>query len=204
MLLVGLTGGIGSGKSTVAAMLERLGALILDADDFARRAVQPGTAGYARVVEAFGRDITAPGGEIDRERLAQVVFADPEARRSLESIIHPEVARLFSEVVDAYRDTDRIVVYVVPLLVERSLQEAFDVVVVVSADPELRVARLVAGRGMAKEDVRGRISAQLSDEERERAGDIVIRNEGSLEDLGRVVADLWRDLQGRAGAAKRG
>jgi dephospho-CoA kinase len=204
MLLVGLTGGIGSGKSTVAAMLDRRGAVVIDADDLARRAVEPGTPGHARVLEAFGNDVVAPSGEIDRERLARVVFADPEARRSLESIVHPEVARLFSEAVEAHRDTDRIVVYVVPLLVERSLQGAFDLVIVVSAEPELRVARLTAERRMGDDDVRGRMSAQLSDEERERAGDVVIRNEGSVEELDRAVEDLWNDLQRVAGAREQG
>jgi dephospho-CoA kinase len=199
MLLVGLTGGIGSGKSTVAAMLERRGAIVLDADDLARRAVEPGTEGHARVVEAFGDDIVAANGQIDRARLADVVFSDPDARRTLESIVHPDVARLFAEAVEAYRDTDRIVVYVVPLLVERSLQSGFDAVVVVSASPDVRVARLVTERGMNEEAVRDRMSAQLSDEERERAGHVVIRNDGTLDDLYRAVEELWDDLRSRAG-----
>jgi dephospho-CoA kinase len=197
VLLVGLTGGIGSGKSTVAAMLERRGAVVLDADDLARMAVEPGTPGHARVVEEFGSGILAPGGEIDRERLADVVFADPEARRRLESIVHPDVARLFAETLDAYRDTDSIVVYVVPLLVERSLQAAFDVIVVISASPEVRLARLMTGRRMDEKDARDRMAAQLSDEERERAGNVVIRNEGTLDDLENVVDELWNDLRSR-------
>lgn len=199
MLLVGLTGGIGAGKSTVAHMLERRGAVVLDADEFARQAVQPGTGGYARVVEAFGSDILTRDGGIDRERLADVVFADVQARSRLESIVHPEVARLFAEAVEPYRDTDRVVVYVVPLLVERSLQSAFDAIVVVSASPEVRVARLVADRRMKEEEVRDRMAAQLSDVERERASDVVIRNEGSLEDLEREVDRLWNDLRSRTG-----
>lgn len=204
MLLVGLTGGIGSGKSTVAAMLERRGAVVIDADDLARRAVEPGTSGHTRVIESFGRGVLADGGHIDRERLAQVVFADPDARRKLEAIVHPEVARLFSETVEAYRDTDEIVVYVVPLLVERSLQAAFDVVVAISASPETREARLGADRGMSPDDVRGRMSAQLSDAERKRAAHAVIQNEGSMEELQRAVDDLWRDLQQRARAGEHG
>lgn len=199
MLLVGLTGGIGSGKSTVAEMLGRLGAVVLDADDLARRAVEPGTPGHERVVDAFGSDVLARSGEIDRERLADVVFADSEARRRLESIVHPEVARLFAEALEGYRDTDQIVVCVVPLLVERSLQAAFDVIVVVSASPEVRVARLVTERRMKAEDVRDRMAAQLSDEERDRAGHVVIRNEGTLEDLERAVGDLWNDLRRQSG-----
>jgi dephospho-CoA kinase len=198
MLLVGLTGGIGSGKSTVASMLERRGAVVIDADELARRALDPRGPGYAQVIEAFGKDVLGETGEIDRERLAQLVFAEPEARRRLESIVHPEVARQFSETVEAYRDTDRIIVYVVPLLVERSLQSGFDVVVAISASAETRAARLSADRGMTPEDVKGRMSAQLSDDERQRAAHVVIDNEGSLDELGRAVDDLWRNLQGRA------
>ena len=203
MLLVGLTGGIGAGKSTVAEMLRRRGAVVVDADDLARRAVEPGTSGYARVRDAFG-DILTSSGEIDRERLAQVVFADAKARRTLESIVHPEVARLFTEAIEPYRNTDRIVVYVVPLLVERALEDAFDVIVAVAADPELRVARLTSARPMSEKDVRDRMSAQLSDQERERAAHVVIRNEGSVEDLDRAVADLWADLERRARGPEQG
>ena len=204
MLLIGLTGGIGAGKSTVASMLERLGAVVLDADDFARKAVEPGTPGHARVVEAFGTGILTGSGEIDRQRLADVVFADPEARKTLEAIVHPDVARLFAETVDAYRDSDRIVVYVVPLLVERSLQGAFDVIVVISASPDIRAARLVADRRMDERDARDRMSAQLSDEERERAGHVVIKNERTLDDLERAVDGLWDDLQGLSRAGRGG
>jgi dephospho-CoA kinase len=203
MLLVGLTGGIGAGKSTVAEMLQRRGAVVVDADDLARRAVEPGTSGYARVRDAFG-DILTSIGEIDRERLAQVVFADAQARRTLESIVHPEVARLFTEAIEPYRNTDRIVVYVVPLLVERALEDAFDVIVAVAADPELRVARLISARPMSEKDVRDRMSAQLSDQERERAAHVVIRNEGSVEDLDGAVADLWDDLERRARGPEQG
>lgn len=204
MLLVGLTGGIGSGKSTVASILERRGAVIIDADDLARRAVEPGTPGYERVLETFGDGATTSSGELDRGRMAQIVFADDEARRRLESIVHPEVARLFSEAVEAYRDTDRIVVYVVPLLVERSLQAGFDVVVAISASPEIRQARLGTDRRMNPKDVQCRMSAQLSDDERERAAHIVVENQGSIEDLQRVVDDLWTDLQRRAEAGRHG
>jgi dephospho-CoA kinase len=204
VLLVGLTGGIGSGKSTVAAMLERRGAVIIDADDLARRAVEPWTAGHERLVDAFGSDVVTPDGQIDRERLAEIVFADPAARRRLESIVHPEVARLFSDSIGPYRDTDRIVVYLVPLLVEQSLESAFDVVVAISASPEIREARLSNARGMSREDVRGRMAAQLSDEERKRAAHVVIENEGSIEDLERAVDDLWNDLQHRARSGKHG
>ena len=204
MLLVGLTGGIGSGKSTVAAMLERRGAVVIDADDLARRAVDPGSPGYQQVVEAFGRQLIADGGDLDRERLAQLVFADPEARKRLESIVHPEVARRFAQELEAYRDTDRVVVYVVPLLVERSLQAAFDVVVAISASPEIREERLIADRAMTSEEIRGRMAAQLSDEDRARDAAIVIENDGSIERLDGLVDDLWSDLRHRAEANKPG
>ena len=204
MLLVGLTGGIGSGKSTVAAMLERRGAVVIDADDLARRAIEPGTPGYERVLMEFGGDVRGPDGEIDRERLAQVVFSDPAARRRLESIVHPEVAGRFARALEEHRDSDRVVVYVVPLLVERSLQGGFDVVVTISASAENRELRLKADRGMSAEDVRGRMSAQLTDEERERAADLVIGNDGTLRELERAVDGLWADLRHRARAQKPG
>ncbi|SRR6266511_3096025 len=201
MLLVGLTGGIGSGKSTVAAMLVERGAVVVDADDLARRAVERGSAGFDRVVEAFGDAVLAPDGDLDREALARVVFGDPEARRRLESIVHPEVARLFLEERRRFEGTDRIVVYAVPLLVENSLQEMFDVVVVVTAAPDIRLARLAA-RGMDAEAARERMAAQLSDADRERAADAVIRNDGSMEDLARQVDELWADLQRRLAASR--
>jgi dephospho-CoA kinase len=185
-------------------MLERHGAVVIDADDLARDAVDPGTPGYEQVVEAFGRQLITDGGDVDRERLAQLVFADPEARKQLESIVHPEVARRFAQALEPYLDTDRVVVYVVPLLVERSLQAAFDVVVAISASPEVREERLRADRGMNPEDVRGRMAAQLSDAERARDANMVIENEGSLEQLDRVVDDLWSDLRRRAEAAESG
>jgi dephospho-CoA kinase len=179
-------------------MLEKRGAVVIDADELARRAVDPRTPAHTQVAEAFGDRVLTETGQIDRERLAQVVFSDPEARQRLEAIVHPEVARLFTEAVQTYRDTDRVVVYLVPLLVERSLQSGFDVVVAISASPETRAARLSADRGMRPEDVQGRMSAQLSDDERARAADVVIDNEGTLHELEHAVDDLWADLQRRA------
>ena len=195
MLLVGLTGGIGSGKSTVARMLAERGAVVIDADELARRAVEPDAPGFAEVVEAFGEDVLS-NGRIDRERLARAVFADDAARRRLESIVHPEVARLLAEQLERYRDTARVVVYAVPLLVENGLQSMFDVVVVVSADEPIRATRL-RGRGMTPEDVRARMRAQLSDEDREAVADVVLRNDGSLDALARRVDALWADLERR-------
>ncbi|HYV02373.1 MAG TPA: dephospho-CoA kinase [Actinomycetota bacterium] len=194
MVLVGLTGGIGAGKSTVARMLEERGAVVIDADDLARRAVEPGSHGYAEVVRAFGPDAVSLTGAIDRAWLADRVFQDPEARIRLEAILHPEVARLFTQAIEPYRGADRVVVYVVPLLVEAGLRPMFDRVVVVRAPEELRVSRLAADRGMTEAQARGRIRAQLSDAEREAPGDRVLSNGGTLGDLERQLDELWSDL----------
>lgn len=197
MLLVGLTGGIGSGKSTVAGMLERRGALILDADAFARDAVRAGTDGARRIAERFGREILGPDGEVDRAALASIVFSDPEALADLEAIVHPEVRRRIADEIQANIDSDRIVVLVNPLLIEMGTHRDCDVVVVVSVDPETQVRRSVA-RGMAEEDVRARIAAQLPLEERARHADVILDNEGTVEELEDQVEELWQRLQAEA------
>ncbi len=194
MLLVGLTGGIGSGKSTVARMLAERGAVVIDADELARDAVGRGTPGFEQVVAVFGDEVLTESGDIDREALARRVFTDQTERRRLEAIIHPEVARLFAERVEPFRATDRIVVYVVPLLVENRLERAFDIVVTVEAAEDVRVERLAAGRGMSEEAVRDRIAAQSSDEERRRVATFVLRNDGSLHDLDRELDRLLVSL----------
>lgn len=194
MLLVGLTGGIGSGKTTVAAILHELGAVVLDADEFARRAIEPRTPGHERVVREFGPDVVGDDGTIDRGRLAAKVFSDPYARRRLEAIVHPEVARLLAESVEPYRSTDRVVVYSVPLLVENHLESAFDRVVVVEAPEDVRVARLVGDRGMSEDDARARIAAQASDEDRRAVADDVIENAGDARELRERVLRMWSEL----------
>jgi dephospho-CoA kinase len=203
MLLVGLTGGIGSGKSTVAELLAERGAVVIDADDLARRAVAPGTEGFDRVVETFGRDILGRDGDIDRSRLAETVFGDPTRLRALESIVHPEVARLYAEALGPFRETDRVVVYSVPLLAERGLAEGFDVVVLIVADIDRRIERLMRDRGMTSEQVRARTATQLSDEERARVADVLLDNDGELGRLTPQVDRLWLDLAKRAEAAAR-
>lgn len=200
MLLVGLTGGIGAGKSTVARMLEARGAVVFDADVLAREAVDPGTPGHAAVIERFGADVLAPGGALDREALASIVFADPAARRDLEAIVHPEVRRRFAEDTEAYRDTDRVVVFSAPLLVETGMDTAFDVLVVVSATPGMQIKRLMRDRGMSEEAVRSRIDAQATPEARAEAADVVVDNEGSVEELEAQVDRVWADLSARATA----
>ncbi|HTG46512.1 MAG TPA: dephospho-CoA kinase [Actinomycetota bacterium] len=199
MLLLGLTGGLGSGKSTVAGMLRERGAVILDADAFAREAVVAGSEGFRRVVQRFGREIVAPDGELDRAKLAAIVFADPAALAELEAIVHPEVRRLMAEGIQENLDTDRVVALVNPLLIEMGTHRDCDVVVVVSVAPETQVARSVA-RGMAEDDARARIAAQLPLEERSRAADVLLDNEGTLEDLEREVEVLWRELTERTAA----
>jgi dephospho-CoA kinase len=198
VLLVGLTGGIGSGKTTVARMLESRGAVVYDADLLAREAVEPGTPGFERVVERFGPNVLEPGGGVDREALAAVVFADPAARRDLEAILHPEIRRLFAESADAYRDTDTVVVFSAPLLVETGMHTAFEVLVVVSAPLEVQVARLMRDRAMSESAVRERIAAQLPLEAKAEAADILLDNDGTLEELEAQVDRLWDELRARA------
>lgn len=201
MLLVGLTGGIGSGKTTVARMLEERGAVVFDADVLARIATMPGTPGHERVVERFGPNVLAPGGDIDREALASVVFSDPAARRDLEAIVHPEVRRLFAEGVESYRDTDRVVVFSSPLLVETGMHTAFEVLIVVSTTVQTQVERLLRHRGMSEASIRGRIAAQRPLEDKAAVADILIDNEGDLGELAGQVDRAWAELSARAAAA---
>jgi dephospho-CoA kinase len=197
VLLVGLTGGIGSGKSTVARLLEKRGAVVFDADLLAREAVEPGTPGHAAVIERFGADVLAPGGELDREALASIVFADPSARRDLEQIVHPEVRRLFAEGSEAYRDTDRVVVFSAPLLVETGMHTAFEILVVVSATVATQIERLMRQRGMSESSIRARIVAQAPLEDKAAVADFLVDNEGTLDELESQVDRLWNDLSAR-------
>jgi dephospho-CoA kinase len=203
MLLVGLTGGIGTGKSTVARMLEKWGAVVFDADVLARQAVAPGTPGFDQVVERFGPNVLAPGGGLDREALASIVFSDPAARRDLEGIVHPEVRRMFAEGCEEYRDSDRVVVFSAPLLVETGMHTAFDRLIVVSAPVATQIERLMRDRGMAERDVQARIAAQLPLEAKAEVADILLDNEGTLEDLERSVERVWRDLDAQARVGTR-
>jgi dephospho-CoA kinase len=200
VLLVGLTGGIGAGKSTVARLLEERGAVVFDADALAREAVEPGTPGHDAVVARFGANVLGPGGELDREALASIVFSDPAARRDLEAIVHPEVRRLFAEACEAHRDTDRVVVMSAPLLVETGMHTAFDVLVVVSAPVETQMERLLRDRGMSEEQVRARIAAQAPLEDKAAVADVIVDNDGPLDDLEGEVDRLWAELRERASA----
>jgi dephospho-CoA kinase len=202
MLLVGLTGGLGAGKSTVARMLRERGAVVIDADELARRALDPGTPAYQQVCDLFGDEVVMPDGRLDRRAVAAQAFADEGKRRALESIVHPEVFRGLAETLERHRDTDAVVVFDAALLVETGFHRESDVVVVVSAPLEDQVSRAKKERALTKEEARSRIAAQMSDEDRQAVADIVIRNDGSLEDLERQVDALWQDLQARVRAKK--
>jgi dephospho-CoA kinase len=197
MLLVGLTGGLGAGKTTVARMLSERGALVVDADDLAHRALEPGTRAYQEVCDLFGDEVVRPSGELDRGAIAARVFSDEGKRRALESITHPEVFRLLAEEVETLRGTDAIVVFDAPLLVETGFHRATDVVIVVTASEELQVARAVRDRGMSEEEALGRLRAQVDPADREAAADIMIANDGDLEALERRVGEVWEELRRR-------
>lgn len=198
MLLVGLTGGLGAGKSTVARMLADRGAVVVDADDLARRALEPGTRAFKQVCDIFGEGVLASDGSLDRRALAEEVFADEDKRRALESITHPEVFRMLAQTLEDYRRTGAIVVFDAALIVEAGLQEAFDMMVVVVAPPDRQVARVAASRGMSEEEARARIAAQVPPEAREAVADVIIRNDADVSTLERRVDDLWAELRGRS------
>jgi dephospho-CoA kinase len=191
VLRIGLTGGIGSGKSTVSRLLEQRGAVLVDADAIAREVVAPGTPGLAAVVDAFGDGVVAPDGSLDRPALAAVVFADPEARKRLDAIVHPLVRTRATEVAAA-APADAVVVNDVPLLVETGQAGSYDLVLVVEADPGTRVARLVQ-RGLTAEDARARMAAQATDEQRRAVADVVLDNSGTPEELEEQVDRFWAD-----------
>ncbi len=191
MVRIGLTGGIGSGKSTVSALLAARGAVIVDSDRIAREVVEPGTPGLARVVEAFGEGVLAPDGSLDRGALAAVVFADPEARRRLDGIVHPLVRARASELAAA-APPDAVVVHDVPLLVETGQASSYDLVLVVEADPATRVSRLVQ-RGLTAEDARARMEAQASDGQRRAVADVLLDNSGTPEQLAEQVDRFWAE-----------
>jgi dephospho-CoA kinase len=191
VLRIGLTGGIGSGKSTVSRLLAERGAVIVDADLIAREVVEPGTPGLASVVQAFGNTVLTADGALDRPALAAIVFSDPRARARLDGIVHPLVRARSAELVAA-APSDAVLVNDVPLLVETGQAGSYDLVLVVEAEPETRVARLVE-RGLTAEDARARISAQATDDQRRAVADVVLDNSGSLEHLAAQVDRFWTE-----------
>lgn len=192
---LGLTGGLGSGKSRVAEALAGLGAAVVDADQLAREAVAPGTPGWRAVIAAFGREYLLPDGSLDRRKLGRLVFAEPEARRRLEAIVHPEVRRLLQARAEILEKAGaQVVVLEIPLLYEAGFEVEVDKVAAVYAPVEVRVARTMARDGLGAEEVHRRLAAQLSGEEQARRADYVIDNSGAWEETQRQVERLWKEI----------
>ncbi|CAB4881628.1 unannotated protein [freshwater metagenome] len=200
--MVGLTGGVGAGKSTVSQMLADHGAVIVDADAIARAVVEPGTPGFQEVLDAFGDEVLYYDGMLDRKALAALVFRDPVARGKLESIIHPLV-RQQSDLMTALADDDAIVVHDVPLLAETGRTEAYDVIVVVDAPEDVRIARLLHSKGWDVAAAKDRIAAQSSSAQRLAIADEVVENTGDIAELQIHVDALWERLKQRATALEQ-
>ena len=203
MLKVGLTGGIGAGKSEVSRLLVEHGAVLIDSDRIAREVVAPGTPGLAAVVAAFGPDILTEDGSLDRPRLGSIVFADPDRLAVLNSIVHPLVGARSRELEEA-ATPDAVVIHDVPLLTENGLAPFYDLVIVVDASPETQLDRLIRLRGMTEEDARARMAAQATREQRHAIADVVIDNAVPLDALRKRVDAVWDDLVHRAHAPSTG
>jgi len=199
VLRVGLTGGIGSGKSTVSALLAGHGAVVIDYDQLARDVVAPGSPALVEIAERFGDAVIAPDGTLDRPALGSIVFGDPEALAALNAITHPAIGDLGAALEDA-AGPDAVVVHDNPLLVEMGADALSDVVVVVDVPVEVQVERLTSIRGMTEADARARIAAQASREKRTGAADLVIDNTGPRDELARIVGGVWDELVSRAAA----
>ena len=197
MLRVGLTGGIGAGKSEVSRRLGAQGAVIVDADLIAREVVAPGTDGLAEIVEAFGAGVLTPDGALDRVRLGDIVFADPDKLARLNAIVHPRVGARMREL-EENAGQGVVVVHDVPLITENGLAGGYDAVVVVDVPPRVQLDRLVRLRGMSREQAEARMAAQASREDRLAIATIVVDNSGSLAELDRQVGELWAELRRRA------
>lgn len=202
MLKVGLTGNIAAGKSTVAEVWRSLGATVVDADELARRAVDPGTPAFSAIAAEWGEQVVEPDGGLDRAALRRIVFADPAARERLEQIVHPAVAGLREEL---YRQAEArgeaVIVADIPLLFEVGLVDEFDVVVLVDAPEETRLARLVGDRGLDPAEAQKMIAAQMPSALKRARADYVIENTGSLAEVRRRARDVWQELERRAGAS---
>jgi dephospho-CoA kinase len=207
LLLVGLTGGIASGKSTVSALLAERGAEVIDADHIARQVVMPGTHAWYKIRDHFGPGVLFADGTIDRQALADIVFSDPAKLTVLNEITHPEIFARIADRLEAHHDKNVVVVLDAALLIEAGLADGVDVLVVTHSPREIQLERLAA-KGMGARDAEARIGAQLAPEQRLARADIVIDNIGSLEELARRVDELWEELQrrlaDRAGRAASG
>jgi len=198
VLRVGLTGGIGSGKSAVSSRLAARGAVVIDSDVLAREVVAKGTDGLAEVVKAFGNDVLTAEGELDRPALGRIVFGDEAARRTLEAIIHPLVRSRAAEI-EARSPAGAIVVHDIPLLVETGQADRFDLVLVVDAPVDVQLERLTSQRGMTDAEANQRIASQASREDRLAVADLVVGNSGTLAELDRRIDEVWTTLEQRAG-----
>lgn len=192
MLRIGLTGGIGAGKSTVSSTFSELGGIVVDGDVISREVVEPGTEGLAMLVEAFGSDILLPSGALNRPALAAIAFSDDEKRKTLNGIVHPLVGARREELISAAAD-DAVIVEDIPLLVESQMAPFFPLVIIVNADVEVRVKRLIEYRGFSEEDARARIAAQATVEQRQAVADVWLDNSGDADDLEQRARALWQD-----------
>jgi dephospho-CoA kinase len=195
VLVVGLTGGIGSGKSTVSALLAAKGAVVVDADAVVHELQRPGTAVFEAMVDRFGNGIVAADGSLDRSAVADIVFNDPDALADLNGIVHPAVGAEIVRRMDELSTTDAVVVLDVPLMVESARGYPVAGLIVVDVDPDVAVRRLVEKRGMREDDARARIARQAKREERRARADVVIENSGSLDDLAAQVDRAWRWIE---------
>lgn len=196
MYLIGLTGGIASGKSTIAGRFAEHGAVVIDADVLSREAVEPGTPGLAAIEQRFGPGVIDAAGALDRPALGAIVFADEQARADLNAIVHPEVKRRSrARIAEASADPEAIVVYDVPLLVETGRKDEFDLVVVAAAPREVRARRLVEIRGLDRGEAERRIAAQATDAQREAVADVVIDTSGSIQETLAQVDAVWQDVR---------
>ena len=189
---VGLTGGIGAGKSTVADMFSKLGAVVIRSDELARQVIEPNTTGFQKVLSRFGNQILQENGSIDRTKLAQIVFNDQFALKDLEEIIHPLVRNKTNEIIDA-QTQETIVVNEVPLLLEKNMENLFDFLVVVISSEKNRINRLLK-RGISEIDAKKRMKLQVSDEQRKTSADFLIANDGNIEQLEADVSKVWQAL----------
>lgn len=201
MLTVGLTGGIGAGKSEVSRLLASYGAIVVDADKIAREVVEPGTPGLAAVVDAFGPEVLTADGSLDRQKLGSIVFADSERLATLNGIVHPLVGARSRELERA-AGSDDVVVHDVPLLTENRLESLYDLVIVVDASPETQLDRLVRLRGMTESEARSRMAAQATRAERLAVADLVIDNDALLDRLEPQVCEVWQELTRRAASGR--
>jgi dephospho-CoA kinase len=193
---VGLTGGIGAGKSTVADLFSQKGAVVIRSDELARQVIEPQTPGFQQVIDRFGKDLVNSEGYIDRAKLAQIVFKDDAALKDLENIIHPLVRNKTNQIIDQHT-SETIIINEIPLLLEKKMESLFDFLVIVISSEKNRLERL-AQRGLAAEQATARMAKQVSDEERKAAADFLIVNDGNLDQLEADVEKIWQTLQERS------